>query len=146
MAEVNLTGGGEQFLLLQATSPDTHILLDCRHDVATLCIQYLFFFFGFAGRKFHPYIGNRRIAGTNRSLDNGPAGVIAYENISYIMLICMSAFLVAVVRTPLTAIVLITEITDIWKSFIHLLSWGIDLLFHGDAPDKTLQCDFYMMI
>lgn len=38
-------------------------------------------------------------------------GVIAYENISYIMLICMSAFLVAVIRTPLTAIVLITEIT-----------------------------------
>ena len=27
------------------------------------------------------------------------------------MLICMSAFLVAVIRTPLTAIVLITEIT-----------------------------------
>ena len=38
-------------------------------------------------------------------------GMIAYENISYIMLICMSAFLVAVIRTPLTAIVLITEIT-----------------------------------
>ena len=55
MAEFNLTGGGEQFLLSQAMHPDTHI--------------------------------------------------------SYIMLICMSAFLVAVIRTPLTAIVLITEIT-----------------------------------
>ena len=59
MAEFNLTGGGEQFLLSQAMHPDTHILW----------------------------------------------------NISYIMLICMSAFLVAVIRTPLTAIVLITEIT-----------------------------------
>ena len=38
-------------------------------------------------------------------------GVIGQENVSYIMLVSMSAFLVAVVRTPLTAIVLITEIT-----------------------------------
>ena len=70
MAEFNLTGGGEQFLLSQAIHPDTHILW--------IVVQQ---------------------------------GVIAYENISYIMLICMSAFLVAVIRTPLTAIVLITEIT-----------------------------------
>lgn len=44
-------------------------------------------------------------------------GVIGQENVSYIMLVSMSAFLVAVVRTPLTAIVLITEITGHFEVF-----------------------------
>ena len=73
MAEVNLTGGGEQFLLLQATSPDTHILW----IVGMMLLHFVFSIFSFSsglpGGSFIP-IGNRRIAGTNRSLDNGPAG------------------------------------------------------------------------
>ena len=44
-------------------------------------------------------------------------GVIEPENVSYVMLISMSAFLVAVIRTPLTAIVLITEITGHFEVF-----------------------------
>ena len=44
-------------------------------------------------------------------------GVIGYENVSYMMLVGMVAFLVAVVRTPLTAIVLITEITGHFEVF-----------------------------
>ena len=90
MAEVNLTGGGEQFLLAQAMHPDTHIL----------------WIVGFI-----PTLVTGGLLGQIVALILVQQGVIAYENISYIMLICMSAFLVAVIRTPLTAIVLITEIT-----------------------------------
>ena len=70
-------------------------------------------------------------------------GVIAYENISYIMLICMSAFLVAVIRTPLTAIVLITEITGHLEVFYpSIVVGGLNLLLYGNASDKTVQCNF----
>ena len=118
MAEVNLTGGGEQFLLDTGHASRYPILLDCRYDVVAFCIQYLFFFVRTAGRKFHSYIsGQGGLLGQIVALILVQQGVIAYENISYIMLICMSVFLVAVIRTPLTAIVLINETWDIWKSF-----------------------------
>ena len=35
MAEFNLTGGGEQFLLSQAMHPDYTYSLDCRYDAIT---------------------------------------------------------------------------------------------------------------
>ena len=44
MAEVNLTGGGEQFLLLQATSPDTHILW----IVGMMLLHFVFSIFSFS--------------------------------------------------------------------------------------------------
>lgn len=66
-------------------------------------------------------------------------GIIGYENISYVMLICMSAFLVAVIRTPLTAIVLITEITGHLEVFYpSIVVGGADLLFYGDVADPAV--------
>lgn len=85
--------------------------LDCRYDVVAFCIQYLFFSSGLPGGSFIPTLVTGGLLGQIVALILVQQGVIAYENISYIMLICMSAFLVAVIRTPLTAIVLITEIT-----------------------------------
>ena len=111
MAEVNLTGGGEQFLLAQAMHPDTHILW----IVGMMLLHFVFSTFSFSsglpGGSFIPTLVTGGLLGQIVALILVQQGVIAYENISYIMLICMSAFLVAVIRTPLTAIVLITEIT-----------------------------------
>lgn len=68
-------------------------------------------------------------------------GLIAPQSISYIMLISMSAFLVAVIRTPLTAIVLITEITGHFASLLSLGCGGRTyLLLHRAVADKTFQC------
>ena len=111
LLQVNLTGGGEQFLLSQAMHPDTHILW----IVGMMLLHFVFSTFSFSsglpGGSFIPTLVTGGLLGQIVGLIMVQQGVIAYENISYIMLICMSAFLVAVIRTPLTAIVLITEIT-----------------------------------
>ena len=61
-------------------------------------------------------------------------------NITYVMLISMSAFLVAIERTPLTAIVLITEITGHFRSlYPSVVVGGFDVLFYGAAPDEVFQ-------
>lgn len=111
MAAVNLTGGGEQFLLSQAMHPDTRILW----IVGVMLLHFVFSIFSFSsglpGGNFITTLVTGGLIGQVVALIMVQYGMIAYENVSYIMLICMSAFLVAVVRTPLTAIVLITEIT-----------------------------------
>ena len=66
---------------------------------------------GLPGGSFIPTLVTGGLIGQIVALILVRQGIIGYENISYVMLICMSAFLVAVIRTPLTAIVLITEIT-----------------------------------
>lgn len=111
MAEFNLTGGGEQFLLSQAMHPDTHILWIVGMMLLHLVFSIFSFSSGLPGGNFIPTLVTGGLLGQIVALIMVRQGLIAYENISYIMLICMSAFLVAVVRTPLTAIVLITEIT-----------------------------------
>lgn len=111
LVEVDLTGGGEQFLLGQASHPDLHILW----VMGMMLLHFVFSVFSFSsglpGGNFIPTLVTGGLIGQIIALVLVRQGFIAYENISYVMLICMSAFLVAVVRTPLTAIVLITEIT-----------------------------------
>lgn len=110
LTEFNLTGGGEQFLLSQAMHPDTRILW----VVGMMLLHFVFSAFSFSsglpGGNFIPTLVTGGLLGQIVALIMVQQGVITYDNISYIMLICMSAFLVAIIRTPLTAIVLITEI------------------------------------
>ena len=61
------------------------------------------------------------------------------ESVSYVMLIGMGAFLVAVVRTPITAIILITEITGHFEVFYPSIVVGGLLLFHGTVGNKAVQ-------
>lgn len=117
LTEVNLTGGGEQFLLSQAMNASRAI-----GWVGTMMlIHFIFTIFSFAsglpGGSFIPTLVTGGLFGQLFGLFLVYKGIIAYENISYIMLISMAAFLVAVVRTPLTAIVLITEITGHFEVF-----------------------------
>ena len=134
MTEVNLTGGGEQFLLSQAMHPDMHILWIVGMMLLHLVFSIFSFSSGLPGGSFIPTL----------ALIMVQQGVIAYENISYIMLICMSAFLVAVVRTPLTAIVLITEITGHLEVFYpSIVVGGLTYYFTEMLQIKPLNVTLY---
>lgn len=116
--QVNLTGGGEQFLLQQAQfghgSPVVWV-------TAMMLLHFGFTVIsvssGLPGGNFIPTLVTGGLLGQIVGLLGVQQGIIAPENVSYVMLISMSAFLVAVIRTPLTAIVLITEITGHFEVF-----------------------------
>lgn len=117
LTEVNLTGGGEQFLLIQASGGNTQIMW-----VAAMMLLHLFFTAfsvssGLPGGNFIPTLVTGGLFGQIIALILVQKGFIGQENVSYVMLVSMSAFLVAVIRTPLTAIVLITEITGHFEVF-----------------------------
>lgn len=111
LAEVDLTGGGEQFLLRQAVYGSNQLYW----LIGMMVLHFFFSAYSFAsglpGGSFIPTLVTGGLFGRIIGLILVQQGMIGHESVSYIMLIAMSAFLVAVVRTPLTAIVLITEIT-----------------------------------
>ena len=117
LMQVNLTGGGEQFLLAQAQNGSTQIMW----VTVVMLLHFVFSVFsvssGLPGGSFIPTLVTGGLLGQIVGLVGVRYGVIGQENVSYIMLVSMSAFLVAVVRTPLTAIVLITEITGHFEVF-----------------------------
>ena len=117
LMQVNLTGGGEQFLLAQAQNGSTQIMW----VTTVMLLHFVFSVFsvssGLPGGSFIPTLVTGGLLGQIVGLVGVRYGVIGQENVSYIMLVSMSAFLVAVVRTPLTAIVLITEITGHFEVF-----------------------------
>lgn len=117
LTEVNLTGGGEQFLLAQAMDGSKQIIWVSAMMILHLMFSVFSFSSGLPGGSFIPTLVTGGLFGQIFGLLLVRYGVIGYESVSYIMLIGMSAFLVAVVRTPLTAIVLITEITGHFEVF-----------------------------
>lgn len=144
MAEVNLTGGGEQFLLSQAMQPDTQILW----IVCMMLLHFVFSIFSFSsglpGGSFIPTLVTGGLIGQIIALILVRQGLIAHENISYVMLICMSAFLVAVIRTPLTAIVLITEITGHLEVFYpSIVVGGLTYYFTEMLQMKPFNVTLY---
>lgn len=111
LAEFGLTGGGENFLLSQAIHPDRQLAWIASMMMVHMVFSIFSFSSGLPGGNFIPTLVTGGLIGQMIALILVRHGVITTESISYVMLICMCAFLVAVVRTPLTAIVLITEIT-----------------------------------
>lgn len=144
LTEVNLTGGGEQFLLGQALHGSTQIWW----VVAMMFVHLFFTIFsvssGLPGGSFIPTLVTGGLFGQVVGLVLAQQGVIAPENVSYIMLISMSAFLVAVVRTPLTAIVLITEITGHFEVFYpSVVVGGLTYYFTELLQIKPLNVMLY---
>ena len=114
---VDITGGGEQFLMQQANS-SIHtiywvIAMMLIHVLFTLCS----FASGLPGGSFIPTLVTGGLLGKVFALILVQKEIIEPANVSYIMLIGMVAFLIAVVRTPITAIILITEITGHFEVF-----------------------------
>lgn len=117
LTEVDLTGGGEQFLLMQAMDGSTRIGWVTAMMLLHFVFSALSFSSGLPGGNFIPTLVTGGLFGQIFGLALVHYGIIGPESVSYFMLICMSAFLVAVIRTPLTAIVLITEITGHFEVF-----------------------------
>ena len=117
LTEVNLTSGGEQFLMMQAMNGNRQLFW----VTGMMLLHFVFTLFSFSsglpGGSFIPTLVTGGLFGQIFGLVVVQKGIIGYESVSYIMLISMSAFLVAVIRTPLTAIVLITEITGHFEVF-----------------------------
>lgn len=113
----DLTGGGEQFLMEQALGGKQNILWITGMMLLHIVFTVYSFSSGLPGGSFIPTLVTGGLLGKICALLLVQHGVIAPENISYVMLIGMAAFLVAVVRTPITAIILITEITGHFEVF-----------------------------
>lgn len=118
LMQVNLTGGGEQFLLEQAQfGARSQIMWVTAMMVLHFSFTVISVSSGLPGGNFIPTLVTGGLLGQIVGLLGVQHGIIEPENISYVMLISMSSFLVAVIRTPLTAIVLITEITGHFEVF-----------------------------
>ena len=115
--DVVLTSGGESFLQQQAMHGSTQIGWVTAMMLIHLLFTALSVSSGLPGGNFIPTLVTGGLFGQIVGLVFVQYGWIAPENISYMMLVSMSAFLVAIIRTPLTAIVLITEITGHFELF-----------------------------
>lgn len=113
----DLTGGGEQFLTGQAMGGSNNL-----YWIGGMMFLHMFFTVysfstGLPGGSFIPTLVTGGLIGKMCALILVQQGIIGPENISYVMLIGMAAFLIAVVRTPITAIILIAEITGHFEVF-----------------------------
>ena len=144
LMQVNLTGGGEQFLLEQAQNGSTEIMW-------VLAVMLLHFGFsvcsvssGLPGGSFIPTLVTGGLLGQLVGLIAVKHGIIEPQNITYVMLISMSAFLVAIERTPLTAIVLITEITGHFEVFYpSVVVGGLTYYFTELLQMKSFNVTLY---
>lgn len=140
----DLTGGGEQFLMEQALGGKQSILWITGMMLLHVVFTVYSFSSGLPGGSFIPTLVTGGLLGKICALLLVQHGVIAPENISYVMLIGMAAFLIAVVRTPITAIILITEITGHFEVFYpSIVVGGLTYYFTELLEIKPFNVMFY---
>ena len=140
----DLTGGGEQFLMEQTLGGKQSILWIAAMMLLHMVFTVYSFSSGLPGGSFIPTLVTGGLLGKICALILVEQGVIAPENISYVMLIGMAAFLVAVVRTPITAIILITEITGHFEVFYpSIVVGGLTYYFTELLEIKPFNVMFY---
>lgn len=128
----DLTGGGEQFLMQQAEGGSNNIYWIAGMMFLHMVFTVFSFSSGLPGGSFIPTLVTGGLIGKLYALILVQHGIIGMENVSYVMLIGMGAFLIAVVRTPITAIILITGNHGAFRGILsfHRRRWT-HLLFHG---------------
>ncbi len=140
----DLTGGGEQFLMEQALGGKQSILWITGIMLLHMVFTVYSFSSGLPGGSFIPTLVTGGLLGKICALLLVQQGIIAPENISYVMLIGMAAFLVAVIRTPITAIILITEITGHFEVFYpSIVVGGLTYYFTELLEIKPFNVMFY---
>ena len=140
----DLTGGGEQFLMEQALGGKQSILWITGMMLLHMVFTVYSFSSGLPGGSFIPTLVTGGLLGKICALLLVQHGIIAPENISYVMLVGMAAFLVAVVRTPITAIILITEITGHFEVFYpSIVVGGLTYYFTELLEIKPFNVMFY---
>lgn len=140
----DLSGGGEHFLMEQALGGKESILWVTGMMMLHMVFTVYSFSSGLPGGSFIPTLVTGGLLGKIWALLLVRHGIIAPENISYVMLIGMAAFLVAVVRTPITAIILITEITGHFEVFYpSIVVGGLTYYFTELLEIKPFNVMFY---
>ena len=140
----DLTGGGEQFLMQQAEGGNNNIYWIAGMMLLHMVFTVFSFSSGLPGGSFIPTLVTGGLIGKLFALVLVQHGVIGMENVSYVMLIGMAAFLIAVVRTPITAIILITEITAHFEVFYpSIVVGGLTYYFTELLEIKPFNVMFY---
>lgn len=144
LTATDLTGGGEQFLMQQAKGGNSNIYWIAGMMLLHMVFTVFSFSTGLPGGNFIPTLVTGGLIGKLYALILIQQGIIGMENISYIMLIGMVAFLIAVVRTPITAIILITEITEHFEVFYpSIIVGGLTYYFTELLGIKPFNVMFY---
>lgn len=144
LTAISLTGGGEQFLTQQAVGGSNNL-----YWLGGMMLLHMFFTVysfssGLPGGSFIPTLVTGALIGKIFALILVKQGLIAPENVSYVMLTGMAAFLIAVVRTPITAIILITEITGHFEVFYpSVVVGGLTYYFTELLEIKPFNVMFY---
>ncbi len=140
----DLTGGGEQFLMQQAEGGNSNLYWIAGMMLLHMVFTVFSFSSGLPGGSFIPTLVTGGLLGKLFALVLVQQGIIGAESVSYIMLIGMAAFLVAVVRTPITAIILITEITGHFEVFYpSIVVGGLTYYFTELLEIKPFNVMFY---
>lgn len=144
LTEIDLTGGGEQFLIMQATDGYKPLLWIAALMLLHMVFTTFSFSSGLPGGNFIPTLVTGGLLGQIIAVLLVKQGIIASENICYVMLVSMVGFLVAVVRTPLTGIVLITEITGHLEVFYpSIIVGGLTYYFTALLQIKPFNLILY---
>lgn len=117
----DLLSGGEGFLIVEAGDGSTGLLLLSGVIVIELFFTPLCYATGFPGGIFLPLLVIGGLTGKWFGLCLSFAGVIGPEHYGYFMLIGMSALFAAVVRSPITGLVLILEMTGKFTIFFPMI-------------------------
>ena len=140
----DLTGGGEQFLMQQAEGGNSNIYWIAGMMFLHMVFTVFSFSSGLPGGSFIPTLVTGGLIGKLYALVLVQHGIIGMASVSYVMLIGMGAFLVAVVRTPITAIILITEITGHFEVFYpSIVVGGLTYYFTELLEIKPFNVMFY---
>ena len=140
----DLTGGGEQFLMQQAEGGNSNIYWIAGMMFLHMVFTVFSFSSGLPGGNFIPTLVTGGLTGKLYALILVQHGIVGMESVSYVMLIGMGAFLVAVVRTPITAIILITEITGHFEVFYpSIVVGGLTYYFTELLGIKPFNVMFY---
>lgn len=140
----DLTAGGEQFLMQQAEGGNSNIYWIAGMMFLHMVFTVFSFSSGLPGGSFIPTLVTGGLTGKLYALILVQHGIVGMESVSYVMLIGMGAFLVAVVRTPITAIILITEITGHFEVFYpSIVVGGLTYYFTELLGIKPFNVMFY---
>lgn len=151
-----LVAGGESFLLKEAGTIHTEIGLLAFLIIIKLLFTPLCYATGFPGGIFLPLLVIGGLTGKLFALLMIRFGILSPEHFGFFMLIGMSALFAAVVRSPITGIILILEMTQKFNMLVpmtvvvgitYFISeiWGVqpiyDLLYKRLLPANYANSD-----
>lgn len=117
----DLIAGGEDFLLKQAdTAAYTSILFLCGIILLKLLFTALSYSTGFPGGLFLPLLVIGGLTGKVFALILARQGILSAEHCGFFMAIGMAAAFAAVVRSPVTGIILLLEMTHKFELLVPM--------------------------